>query len=196
MNYDNRIDITVDQLYSLCLSDLKLFIKTLCILRCYIQTDNEEIDTDFRQILKNNEEAIKEIIHTYSIELSWMESVSSFNIQSWLTINTFDPPVPNRVCIMAKNGMFMDKFAMFSTREIPLNSVMPFGNKRGSQNILEHVHEAVELTLLLRMEQVQELATHKYSLDTNMIIKLKNLNDLMFQIGKTIYHHRLNYEHE
>lgn len=196
MNYDNRVDISIDKLYSLCLSDLKLFIKTLCIVRCYLQTNNNEIDTHFRTILTNNEQAIKEIISTYLTELAWMESMSNLIIDPWLTVHTFDPPVPDRVCIMAKNGMFMDKFAMFSTRDIPLNTVMPFGNKRSAYNILEHVHEAVELSLLLRMEQAQELATHKYSLDRDMIIKLKNLNDLMFQVGRTIYHHRLNYEHE
>ena len=111
------------------------------------------------------------------------------------TLAGFEPPVVNRVCLFASNGIFMDTLAGFQTRDIPLNTVRQFESLKMSYFMLEHTHEALKINCELRLKQLQKLYNKYPEKDNkNIYIKLKIIESTISDIGNYCYKKHNLYE--
>jgi hypothetical protein len=131
----------------------------------------------------------KIIFFDRNIKIAGIDSKQNINE----VLEGFEPPVANRVCLFASNGIFMDTLAGFQTRDVPLNTVTQFESLRISYFMLEHTHEALKINCELRLKQLQKLY-NKYPEKDNNNIKLKIIESTILDIGNYCYKKHNLYE--
>lgn len=187
---DNRVGIPSDQLDFLLGSDLKLSIKVFFITKSHLLSVTEYSTPIFKQLLFDNQKSLRIAIEKFYNELNSVGIEGLINIVPLLNASVFEPPLADRICLFARNGIFMDTFSAFSTRDIPLNTVLPFRTEKESYFILEHTHEAIEISSVLRYAQINYLInTNQISID-----KAKKLKEALINLWKCANAHHLIYE--
>lgn len=187
---DNRVGIPADQLDFLLGSDLKLVIKVWFIARSHLLSVTDYAAPILKELLFSNQKSLRSAIEKFYNQLNNAGIEGLIDIEPVLNIDVFEPPLAERICLFARNGIFMDTFAAFSTRDIPLNTVLPFRAEKESYFVLEHAHEAIEISAVLRYAQINYLInTHQISIE-----KASKLKDALISLWKCANEHHLIYE--
>lgn len=157
-NEDDRVTVTRDQFFDLMRGDLKLLRKLLCLCRYFLSCNIH--DQKFNELLAQSETELTEKVQKFFLFFAAASIDPAQNIDD-IPANVFLPPLPNRECLFARHGIFIDTKACFQTRDVPLNTVMPFKSVRSSYFLLEHTHEALEMSCQLRLRQLAYLQDNK-----------------------------------
>ena len=155
---DDRVTVTRDQFFDLMRGDLKLLRKLLCLCRYFLSCNIQ--DQIFNALLAQSEIELTEKVQRFFLFFAAAAIDPAQNIDD-IPVNVFLPPVPERECLFARNGIFIDTKACFQTRDVPLNTVTPFKSVRNTYFLLEHAHEALEMSCQLRLRQLAYLKANK-----------------------------------
>lgn len=192
----NRVTVTREQFFDLLRGDLKLLRKLLCITRHLLSCG--VADQKFNELLRQGEH---ELLANANLML---EKFAAIGIDAGQSLDEFPadsflPPVAGRECLFARNGIFMDAKACFQTRDIPLNTVTPFHSVKSAYFLLEHTHEALEMSCQLRLKQLDYLHKQRpdiiidetngppQQIEQTTDQQLAIARSLLFQIGKYAY---------
>lgn len=191
---DDRVTIGHEKLLDLLRIDLKLLRKLRYLVR-YYRTQNLT-DEIWHILLQQSDAELTEKINEFVSALVDNGIDPQQNIDEF-ALNEFQGPVPNRDCLFARSGVFMDTKACFQTRDVPLNTIAPFQSVRSGYFMLEHMHEAFEMNCLLRLSQIDNLQINEPDVSTFLQpdgsaqmttnptkTQLKNIRALIFTVGK------------
>jgi hypothetical protein len=171
----DRVIVSYEYFLDLLRCDVKLIRKILCLVSYYLTLKKD--DNIFIETLTTNKTKLTEQMENFVNGLIENNIVLNQKLDEFPP-DSFKPPVPDRVCFFASNGVFMDTHAGFQTRDVPINTVAPFKSIKQAYFMLEHMHEALWINCNLRLEQAFRLS------ESNKRKEVVLPSDQMEAIGK------------